>query len=259
MYGIDLTGKTALVAGVANHRSLAWGAAQSLRDAGARLALTYQGERLKESVEKLTADMPGTILVPCDVTEDAQIDAAIATVAEQAGGTIDMFVHSIAFANKEDLESGAMSQTTREGYRVAMDISAYSFVAMARALKPFMKEGAAMVTMSFLAAEKVFPNYNVMGAAKAALEHHVRQLAFEFGHDHIRVNAVSAGPVKTLASAGISGFGHALSHHRYRAPLHRNIHKEEVGKATLFLLSDMASGITGETLHVDAGYHIMGV
>lgn len=258
MYALDLTGKTALIAGVANHRSLAWGAAQALHQAGARLAFTYQGERLKESVEKLTADMPGVVLVPCDVTEDAQIDAAVAAVAAEFGA-IDKFVHSIAYANKEDLESGAMSATTRDGFRVAMEISSYSFVAMARAIKPHMTEGSALVTMSFLAAEKVFPNYNVMGAAKAALEHHVRQLAFEFGHDHIRVNAVSAGPVKTLASAGIAGFGHALSHHRYRAPLHRNVTKDEVGMATLFLLSDMASGITGETLHVDAGYHIMGV
>ena len=258
MYALDLAGKTALIAGVANHRSLAWGAAQALHHAGARLALTYQGERLQQSVEKLTAEMPGVLLAGCDVSDDAQIESAIAQIADQVGH-IDMFVHSIAFANKEDLESGAMSATSREGFRVAMEISAYSFVAMARALKPRMREGGSIVTMSFLAAEKVFPNYNVMGAAKAALEHHVRQLAYEFGENGIRVNAVSAGPVKTLASAGIARFGDALRAHSDRAPLHRNVTKDEVGAATLFLLSDMASGITGETLHVDAGYNIMGV
>ncbi len=258
MYTLDLAGKTALVAGVANHRSLGWGAAQALHQAGARLALTYQGDRLKESVGKLTADMPDVVLAGCDVTDDAQIEAAVADVVAQAG-PIDMFVHSIAFANREDLEHGSMSRTSREGYRVAMEISAYSFVAMARALKPHLREGGSMVTMSFFAAEKVFPNYNVMGAAKAALEHHVRQLAYEFGEQGVRVNAVSAGPVKTLASAGIARFGDALRTHSERAPLHRNVTKDEVGAATLFLLSNMASGVTGETLHVDAGYNIMGV
>ena len=258
MYTLDLAGKTALVAGVANHRSLAWGAASAVHHAGARLALTYQGDRLRQSVEKLTAGMPAVVLAGCDVTDDAQIESAIAEIAAHVGH-IDMFVHSIAYANKEDLESGAMSATSREGFRLAMEISAYSFVAMARALKPHMREGGSIVTMSFLAAEKVFPNYNVMGAAKAALEHHVRQLAYEFGEQGVRVNAVSAGPVKTLASAGIARFGDALRIHSERAPLHRNVTKDEVGAATLFLLSDMASGITGETLHVDAGYNIMGV
>jgi enoyl-[acyl-carrier protein] reductase I len=257
MVTIDMRGRTALVAGVANHRSLAWGIAQDLAAAGARLALTYQGDRLRESVEKLTADIPRTVLVPCDVGDDAQIDDAVGRIATEVGA-IHMLVHSIAFAAKEDLE-GVMSRTTRAGFRTAMEVSAYSFVALARAVRAHMPAGGSMVTLSFLAAERVFPNYNILGAAKAALEHHVRQLASEFGPDGIRVNAVSAGPVKTLASAGISRFGDALQIHRERAPLRRNVTKEEVGHASLFLLSDLASGITGETLHVDAGYSTMGV
>lgn len=257
MVTIDMRGRTALVAGVANHRSLAWGVAQALHAAGARLALTYQGERLKGNVEKLAADLSDPILVPCDVADDAQIAAAVETVAARAG-TIHAFVHSIAFAQREDLE-GVMSRTTREGFRIAMETSAYSFVALARAVRPHMPADGAIVTLSFLAAERVFPNYNVLGAAKAALEHHVRQLANEFGPDGIRVNAVSAGPVKTLAASGIARFGDALQLHRDRAPLRRNVTKEEVGHASLFLLSDLASAITGETLHVDAGYSIMGV
>ncbi len=257
MFSIDLSGRTALVAGVANHRSLAWGAAYMLHQAGARCAFTYQGDRLRGNVARLTHEWPDAVLAPCDVTDDAQIDGAVAEIA-RAVGPIHYFVHSIAFAAREDLE-GSMSRTTREGFRTAMEISAYSFVALARAVRPHMPEGGSMVTMSFLAAEKVFPNYNVLGAAKAALEHHVRQLANEWGPDGIRVNAVSAGPVKTLAASGVAQFSSALQLHRDRAPLRRNITQEDVGHASLFLLSDLAGGVTGETLHVDAGYSIMGV
>lgn len=255
---VDLNGRTALVAGVANQRSLAAAIADSLAQAGARLVLTYAGERLKENVEEVAARWPGTVLVPCDVTSDEQIDEAFETIATRVGG-IDVFVHSVAFARKEDLE-GEFRATTRDGWRTALEISAYSFVAMSHRAARLMegRGGGSILTLTFQASQWVFPNYNVMGSAKAALEHAVRQLAYELGPRDIRVNAISAGPIPTLSARGISGFTDILSHHREIAPLGRVIEAREVGDTALFLSSEMASGITGSTVYVDTGYHIMG-
>ena len=257
MYAIDLSGKHALVMGVANHRSLSWAIAQSLHKAGASLCLTYAGERLKSMVEELAATVPGTLMLECDVTRDETIDAVAKRLAE-AWGSIEALVHGIAFARKEDLE-GEFVATPREGFQMALDISAYSLINVTHRVRPLLeKNGASIVTLSYLAAERVVPSYNVMGSAKAVLEQSVRQLAYELGPQNVRVNAISAGPVNTLAARGIHGFTDMLKKHAERAPLKRNITKDEVGKAGLFLLSDLASGITGEVLYVDAGYHIMG-
>jgi enoyl-[acyl-carrier protein] reductase I len=256
MYTIDLTNRHALVMGVANHRSLSWAIAQSLAQAGATLCLTYAGERLKSTVEELAATIPGTLVLECDVTNDASIDA----VAERLGrewGSVEMLVHGIAFARKEDLE-GTFVGTSREGFQLALEVSAYSLLNVTNRLMPLLeKNGASLVTLSYLAAERAVPSYNVMGSAKAVLEQSVRQLAYELGAKNIRVNAISAGPVSTLAARGIHGFTDMLKKHAEKAPLKRNITKDEVGKAGLFLLSDLGSGITGEVLMVDAGYSIM--
>jgi enoyl-[acyl-carrier protein] reductase I len=257
MVGIDLTGRRALVMGVANHRSLSWAIAQQLHQAGASLCLTYAGERLQGMVAELAATAPGSRVLECDVTRDDTIDA-VARTLESEWGAVDMFVHGVAFARKEDLE-GSFVATSREGFQVALDVSAYSLLNVTHRLLPLLeKNGASIVTLSYLAAERAVPSYNVMGSAKAVLEQIVRQMAFELGPKRIRVNAVSAGPVSTLAARGIRGFTGMLKMHAERAPLQRNVTKEEVGTAGLFLLSDLASGITGETLYVDAGYHIMG-
>jgi enoyl-[acyl-carrier protein] reductase I len=258
MTTIDLSGKAGLVFGVANQKSLAWAISRSLHAAGARLAFAYQGERLKERVEGLVKDLgTGSPLYECDVTRDEDV----ASVCERAGadlGRIDYIVHSVAFARKEDLEGDYLA-TSREGFRTALDISAYSLLAIARAATPFMeKEGGSIVTLTYMASQRVVPSYNVMGTAKAALEHAVRQLAYELGPRRIRVNAISAGPISTLSARGISGFLDMLHVTRDKAPLRRNIEAEEVGKAALFLLSDLGSGVTGEILYVDAGYSIMG-
>lgn len=259
MVTIDLSGRTGIVFGVANKRSLAWGIAKELGEAGARLAFTYQGERLKDGVAELAAEFPGSIIAPCDVGSDAEIDAVFETVGREFG-RLDFLVHSIAFARKEDLE-GAFLDTPREGFDIALSVSAYSLLAVARRAVPLMEGsgGGSIVTLSFLASQRVFLNYNVMGSAKAALEQIVRQLAWELGGKNIRVNALSAGPVSTLSARGIARFTDMLEVHRSRAPLRRNITQEEVGRAGLFLLSDLASGVTGEILHVDAGYNIMGL
>ena len=257
MVSIDLKGRSALVMGVANHRSLAWAIAQTLHQAGARLCLTYAGERLKDMVGELAATLPGTLLLECDVTRAASIDA-VRSRLESEWGAIEALVHGIAFARKEDLE-GAFVATPREGFQLALDVSAYSLLNVTNRMLPLLeKNGAAIVTLSYLAAERAVPSYNVMGSAKAVLEQMVRQLAFELGPKNVRVNALSAGPVSTLAARGIHGFTDMLKKHAEKAPLRRNITKEEVGKAALFLLSDLSSGITGETLYVDAGYRIMG-
>jgi enoyl-[acyl-carrier protein] reductase I len=257
MYSIDLSGKNALVMGVANHRSLSWAIAQVLHQAGARLCLTYQGERLQKMVEDLVKGLDRVTVLECDVTRDDTIDA----VARQLGsewGSVEMFVHGVAYARKEELE-GDFVATTREGFQAALDVSAYSFLNVTNRLRPLLeKNGANLVTLSYLAAERAVPSYNVMGSAKAVLEQSVRQLAYELGPKNIRVNAVSAGPVSTLAARGIHGFTDMLKKHAEKAPLKRNVTKEEVGKAGLFLLSDLASGVTGEVLYVDAGYSIMG-
>jgi enoyl-[acyl-carrier protein] reductase I len=257
MIAIDLAGRHALVMGVANHRSLSWAIAQKLHEAGAKLCLTYAGERLQSSVAELAATLPGTLTLECDVTRDVTIDAVAKRLASEFG-SLEMLVHGIAFARKEDLE-GAFVATPREGFQLALDVSAYSLLNITNRMLPLLeKRGGSIVTLSYLAAERAVPSYNVMGSAKAVLEQSVRQLAYELGPKNIRVNAVSAGPVSTLAARGIHGFTDMLKKHAEKAPLKRNVTKEEVGSCGLFLLSDLSSGITGEVLYVDAGYRIMG-
>lgn len=258
MYTVDLSGKAGLVLGVANQRSLAWAIARSLHEAGARLAFSYQGERLKERVEGLLRETGlSAPMYSCDVTRDEEI----AEMCRRAGsdlGRIDYLVHSVAFARKEDLE-GDFLNTSREGYRLALDISAYSLIAVAReAVSRMPESGGSIVTMTYMASQRVVPSYNVMGSAKAALEHAVRQLAYELGPRKIRVNAISAGPVNTLSARGIHGFLDMLHVAKEKAPLRRSIEPEEVGRAALFLLSDMGAAVTGQTLYVDAGYSVMG-
>jgi enoyl-[acyl-carrier protein] reductase I len=258
MYHIDLRGKHALVMGVANHRSLSWAIAQCLATAGARLCLTYASERLRPGVEELAATLPHAWTTECDVTKDYEIDE-VRKKLEGRWGSLEMLVHGIAFARKEDLE-GSFVATPREGFQLALDVSAYSFINVMGRMLPLMeKNGASAVTLSYLAAQRAVPNYNVMGSAKAVLEQATRQMAYELGPKKIRVNCISAGPVSTLAARGIRGFTDMLKEHSGAAPLERNITKEEVGAAGLFLLSDMASGITGTTLYVDAGWHVLGM
>jgi enoyl-[acyl-carrier protein] reductase I len=254
-----LDGKTGIVLGVANKRSIAWAIAQALAGAGMKLAFTYQGERLKENVEELAATLPGSPLYPCDVGADADVTAVFESV-ERDFGRLDTVVHSVAYARKEDLEGDFLS-TEREGFRVAHDVSAYSLVAVTRAAAPLMERGGggSIIAMTYYGAEKVAAGYNVMGVAKASLEASVRYLAADLGPKNIRVNAISAGPVNTLAARGIRGFTGMLKHHAEKAPLRRNVELREVGDTALFLASPMASGITGEILHVDCGYFIMGV
>jgi enoyl-[acyl-carrier protein] reductase I len=254
-----LDGKTGIVLGVANKRSIAWAIAQALAGAGMKLAFTYQGERLKENVEELAATLPGSPLYPCDVGADADVTTVFESV-ERDFGRLDTVVHSVAYARKEDLEGDFLS-TGREGFRVAHDVSAYSLVAVTRAAAPLMERGGggSVIAMTYYGAEKVAAGYNVMGVAKASLEASVRYLAADLGPKNIRVNAISAGPVNTLAARGIRGFTGMLKHHAEKAPLRRNVELREVGDTALFLASPMASGITGEILHVDCGYFIMGV
>jgi enoyl-[acyl-carrier protein] reductase I len=257
MYPVDLSGRHALVMGVANHRSLAWAIAQALHQAGAALCLTYAGERLRSGVEELAATMPGTLVLECDVTRDDTIDAVARQLTER-WGSLEALVHGIAFARREDLE-GTFVGTSREGFQTALEVSAYSLLNVTHRLLPLLeKNGASIVTLTYLAAERAVPSYNVMGSAKAVLEQSVRQLAYELGPKNIRVNAISAGPVSTLAARAIHGFTDMLKKHAEKAPLKRNITKDEVGKAGLFLVSDLGSGVTGEVLMVDAGYSIMG-
>jgi len=258
MITVDLSGKHALVMGVANHRSLSWAIAQQLHRAGAALCLTYAGERLRPAVEELAGRLPGTLTLDCDVTQDRTI-AGVARRLTREWGAVECLLHGIAFARKQDLE-GRFVATPREGFQITLEVSAYSLLNVTHHLLPLLeRHGASIVTLTYLAAGRAVPSYNVMGSAKAVLEQSVRQLAWELGPKDIRVNAISAGPVNTLAARGIHGFTGMLRHHAEKAPLRRNITREEIGKAGLFLLSDLASGITGETLYVDAGYHIMGL
>ncbi len=257
MYPIDLSGKNAIVFGVANNRSIAWAIAQVLHQAGARLAMAYQNERVKENVAKLVADWDDTTLVECDVSSEDNVAAAFKQIGSEFG-RLDVIVHSIAFANRDDL-GGRFVDTEREGFRLALDISAYSLVSLARHGSPLMTDGGSILTLTFLAAERVFPGYNVMGTAKAALENEVGQLASDLGIDNIRVNAISAGPLDTLSSRVISRYRDMKRMHAERSPMGRNITHDEVAKTALFLASDLSSGITGETIHVDTGYHIMGI
>jgi enoyl-[acyl-carrier protein] reductase I len=251
-----LQGKRGLVVGVANKRSLAWGIAQSAAREGARLALTYQGERLEENVRKLGGELENPVILPLDVTRDEELDALVPALQEQLGG-LDFAVHAVAFALREELD-GEFAQTSREGYRIAQDVSSYSLTALTRRVAPLMSGGGSILTLTYLGGERVVPNYNVMGVAKAALEMSVRYLASDLGPKGIRVNAISAGPVKTLASSGVHGISRMLEHHRTFAPLRRNTDQSEVGDAAAFLLSDLARGITGEILYVDSGYHVLG-
>jgi len=253
-----LAGKTGIVFGVANKRSIAWAIAQAWQQAGATLAFTYQGERLKENVEELAGTFgPETLILPCDVTRDEEI-TRVFQEAGQKFGRLHLLLHSVAFAPREALE-GQFVDTTREAFRVAHDVSAYSLVAVSRAAAPLMTEGGSIVAMSYYGAEKVVPHYNVMGVAKAALEASTRYLAYDLGPKKIRVNCISAGPVNTLAARGISGFGEMLKHYEAHAPLKRNVMPEELGATGLFLVSDGAAAITGQTIYVDCGYQIMGM
>ena len=254
-----LDGKTGVIFGVANKRSIAWGIAQALQREGMRLAFTYQGERLKESVEALTTTMPGSLLLPCDVTSDGEIDAVFKSI-EQSFGRLNVLVHAVAYAPREDLENEFV-RTTRDGFKVAHDISAYSLVGLTRAALPLMEKsgGGSVIAMTYYGAEKAVEGYNVMGVAKAALEATVRYLAANLGPRNVRVNAISAGPVNTLAARGIKGFTGMLKLHAEKAPLRRNVELEEIGSAALFLASPMSTAITGEVLYVDCGYNIIGI
>jgi enoyl-[acyl-carrier protein] reductase I len=255
----SLDGKVGLIVGVANKRALAWAIAQAAAAAGPHLVLTYQ-ERFKEHTEELAATLsPAPVLMQCDVQDDVQIDAVFAQIAATSGG-LDFLVHGVAFANRDDL-SNPFTDTTREGFRLALDISAYSLIALARGARPLFaaRGGGSIVTLSFLGSDRVFPNYNVMGVAKAALESTVRYLAADLGPQNVRVNAVSAGPVKTLAAAGIGGFSTILGVVREKAPLRRTIEAAEVGDAAVFLLGPGGRGITGEVMMVDAGFHAIGM
>jgi enoyl-[acyl-carrier protein] reductase I len=254
-----LTGQVGLVVGVANKRSLAWAIAQAAAAEGATLVLTYQGERLEENVRELAAPLTDPMILPCDVTSDAQMDEVFAAIANKHGG-LDFVVHGAAYAEREDL-ARPFSETSREGFSKALDISAFSLLALARRAAPLMdaRGGGSLLTLSYLGSERVFTNYNVMGVAKAALECSVRYLASELGPRNIRVNAISAGPVKTLAASGISGFSSILQTYRDRAPLRRTIDGTDVAGAALFLLGPGGRGVTAEVLMVDAGFHAMGV
>jgi enoyl-[acyl-carrier protein] reductase I len=257
MTGI-LDGKTALVFGVANRRSIAWAIAQALAGAGATLAFTYQGERIESGVRELAGSVGGKLVLPCDVTRDEDLDTVFGAVDQEFGG-LDILIHAVAFAAREDLE-GRFTDTKRSNFAMALDISAYSLTAMVKRAERLMekKGGGSVVTMTYLGGERAVQNYNVMGVAKAALDASVRYLAMELGEKKIRVNAISAGPIRTLAARSISGFTVMEEHYEKRAPLRRNVDAGEVGQTALFLASDMSSGITGELIHVDSGYHAIG-
>jgi len=252
-----LENKIGMIFGVANKRSIAWACADAAASHGAKLAFTYQGERLKENVERLAGDLKDSLIVPCDVTNQAEVDAAFAAVKEKYG-RLDFLVHSIAFAPREALE-GEFVTTTREAFLTALEISAFSLTQIALAASPLMTDGGSIVTMSYYGAEKVVSNYNVMGVAKSALESSVRYLAADLGKNNIRVNAISAGPINTLSARGVKNMGSLLGYVAEKSPLKRNVTAAEVGNTALFLVSDLSSGITGETVYVDCGYNIMGI
>ena len=257
MYPIDLSGKKALVFGVANQRSIAWAICQVLHQAGARLGIAYQNERLRSRAEKLVQDLDDALLLQCDVTEEGQIEDTFRRTAEEFG-SLDYLVHSIAFAHREDL-GGDFSKVSLQGFQAALEISAYSLIPLVRNAATLMTEGGSVIAMTFQASERVFPGYNIMGTAKAALENEVRQLAAEYGPRNIRVNAISAGPLETLAARGIRGFPDLLKIHARKAPLQRNITHKEVADTALYLCSSLSSGVTGAIIPVDAGYHVMAV
>jgi enoyl-[acyl-carrier protein] reductase I len=252
-----LEGKRGLVLGVANKRSIAWGIAQAVAGAGARLALTYQGERLEENVRELATLLQDPLILPCDVSKDEDLERLAVDVAREFG-QLDFVVHAVAYALREELD-GEFLNTSREGYRVAQDISSYSLTALAKVTVPLMTAGGSIITLSYLGGERVVPHYNVMGVAKAALEMSVRYLAADLGPKGIRVNAISAGPIKTIASSGVHGISKMLEYHREHAPLRKNTEQAEVGDVALFLVSPLSRGVTGEVIHVDGGFHVMGM
>ena len=253
-----LAGKKALITGVASNRSIAWGIAQAMHREGAELAFTYQNERLKERVQEFAAQCGASLVLPCEVQEDAEIDALFAALGEQWGG-LDILVHSLAFAPREELAGTYLDSVSREGFRVAHEVSSYSLAALARGARPLMQgRHGALLTLSYLGAVRTMPSYNVMGLAKASLEANVRYLAESLGPEGIRVNAISAGPIKTLAASGVKDLRKFLDFVEKNAPLRRNVTIEEVGNVAAFLCSDLASGVTGEVTYVDAGYSIMG-
>ncbi|HWL58097.1 MAG TPA: enoyl-ACP reductase FabI [Paracoccus sp. (in: a-proteobacteria)] len=252
-----MKGRRGLIMGLANDKSIAWGIAKALADQGAELAFSYQGDALKKRVEPLAAQLGSDLLAECDVSDEASIDGLFATVAER-WDSIDFIVHAIGFSDKDQLR-GRYADTTRDNFLMTMDISVYSFTAVARRAAAMMPNGGSIVTLTYYGAERVMPHYNVMGVAKAALEASVRYLAEDLGKDGIRVNAISAGPIKTLAASGIGDFRYILKWNELNSPLRRNVTQDEVGKSALYLLSDLGSGVTGETHHVDAGYHVVGM
>ncbi|HET8667008.1 MAG TPA: enoyl-ACP reductase [Terriglobales bacterium] len=253
---VSLEGKVAVVFGVANKRSIAWGIAQRLQQAGAKVAITYQNERVRLEAEELISSLPGAEPFQCDVSRDEEIDRLFAQFQSRYG-KLDTLVHSVAFAPQEALKDEFV-RTNREAFRIALDVSVYSLVAVTRAAAPIMNQQGSVMTMTYYGGEKVVPHYNVMGVAKAALEASVRYLAYDLGKQKIRVNAISAGPIKTLAARGIAGFGEMLGVQAEKAPMQRNVEVDEVATTALFLASDLSTGITGETIHVDCGYNIMG-
>ncbi len=252
-----MAGKRGLIMGVANDRSIAWGIAKTAHQHGAELAFTYQGDALAKRVVPLAESVGSKLVVPCDVTDDASIDKVFETVGEAWGG-LDFLVHAIAYADKEELK-GKYVNTSRENFVRSLDISCYSFTALAQRAAALMNGGGSMLTLTYYGAERVMPHYNVMGVAKAALEASVRYLAADLGQDNIRVNAISAGPIKTLAASGIGDFRYILKWNEYNSPLRRNVTLDQVGGAALYLLSDLATGVTGEVHHVDCGYHSVGM
>ncbi len=252
-----MAGKRGLIMGLANDKSIAWGIAKQLSDAGAELAFSYQGEALKKRVDPLAASLGSDIVLPCDVGDESSIDALFEGLRAR-WGSLDFIVHAIGFADKNELR-GRYVDTSRANFTLSMDISVYSFTAVVQRASAMMTNGGSCLTLTYYGAEKVMPHYNVMGVAKAALEASVKYLAEDLGKDNIRVNAISAGPIKTLAASGIGDFRYIMKWNEYNSPLRRNVTIDEVGKSALFLLSDLGSGTTGENLHVDAGYHVVGM
>ncbi|HEV8193933.1 MAG TPA: enoyl-ACP reductase [Ktedonobacterales bacterium] len=253
-----LDGKTALIFGVANHNSIAWAIAQKLAAEGARLAFTYQ-ERMEQNVRKLTADMPGTLVLPCDVQRDDELDAAFERVGKEFGG-LDILIHSVAYAPTDDLK-GRIANVSREGFTTAVDISAYSLIAMSKRAEPLMQQrgGGCIIAMTYLGSERVVPNYNLMGIAKAALEASIRYLAWDLGANNVRVNGISAGPLRTLSARGVGNINAMFDLVEQVAPLRRNIEQKDVGDVAAFLCSDAARNLTGDILYLDAGFHVMGL
>lgn len=257
---LDLTGKTALVTGIANNRSIAWGIAQQLHAAGANLGVTYLPDdkgKMEKKVKDLVEPLSPSLFLPCNVQDESQVESVFSSIKDQ-WGKLDILVHCLAFANRDDL-SGDFSDTSSEGFKLALDVSAYSLITLARGAKPLMMDGGTIVTLTYLGGVRVVPNYNVMGIAKAALEMNVRYLASELGENNIRVNGISAGPIRTLASSAVGGILDMIHHVEEVAPLKRTVTQTEVGNTAAFLCSDLSSGITGQILYVDSGYNIMGM